>query len=132
MRGLARFTKMNKMFSSGVGPSGTNTSGLFSIPTPQTPAPPGQTSSSSQFSQQPNNFLFSSQSTARPQSQSTLFGVQGSSTGSFGQQNSASQPSNSFYTQQQPIPASFNTHPFQYIQECLDPQSTNYRFRVSS
>jgi hypothetical protein len=27
--------------------------------------------------------------------------------------------------------ASFSTHPFQYIQECLDPNSPNYRFRVS-
>ncbi|PJF19002.1 hypothetical protein PSACC_01185 [Paramicrosporidium saccamoebae] len=26
---------------------------------------------------------------------------------------------------------SFSTHPFQYIQECLDPNSPNYRFRVS-
>lgn len=27
---------------------------------------------------------------------------------------------------------SFSTHPFQYIQQCLDPASPNYRFRVSS
>lgn len=27
--------------------------------------------------------------------------------------------------------ASFSTHPFQYIQQCLDPASPNYRFRVS-
>ena len=27
--------------------------------------------------------------------------------------------------------ASFSTHPFEYIRECLDPASPNYRFRVS-
>lgn len=27
-------------------------------------------------------------------------------------------------------PTLFSTHPFQYIQECLDAKSANYRFRV--
>lgn len=29
------------------------------------------------------------------------------------------------------MPATFSSHPFQYIQECLDPGSPNFRFRVS-
>jgi len=33
-------------------------------------------------------------------------------------------------TPQPSQPASFATHPFQYMQECLDPRSANYRFRV--
>ncbi len=102
-------------------------SGLFQLGG-GAPSLPGQSFGGSSLAGQPLQQAPYGQSYGQPygQQQAQPFGQQ--QVQPFGQQQA--QPFGQQAQQQgQRAPSSFATHPFQFIQECLDPASENYRFR---
>lgn len=102
------------MFSFGAKPATPAAPSLFGSAPSVAPASTSQSSGGFNFStgNQATNSTFGS--SAAPQATSSF---------AFGQQPTASAPP-------QGLISSFSSHPFQYIQQCYDKNSLNYRFRV--